>query len=315
MKKSLAVIIILLVGIIINFSCTKTGMNAFPDSHLNSNAKIVPNVPQCGPGQHWSYYLNKCVDVCSNGYHNDSITGACVVNGGVGPLRICSEDFAQFNLDGLTFSAAVDSIGKWHNDYQISLLAKMQGQNVNLNTDSLQSFLKNSTNSFMASKGINHQNTSIPNLNITDTTWNISSYSSTAKSILNQLKSLVDNYTVSQHSSFISQCTTLKTSALNLQTDNEAISVGMEVSIAINSFNYWKDNVSLWKNYLVYSPNTFSYEKVAACDVNLKHLGGADIGGAITGARVGVGGGVAGAVAGGILGSAVYSAGNLIGRL
>ena len=125
----------------------------------------------------------------------------------------------------------------------------------------------------MASKGINHQNTSIPNLDITDTTWNISSYSSAAKSILNQLKSLVNNYTVSQHSSFISQCTTLKTSALNLQRDNEAISVGMEVSIAINSFNYWKDNISLWKNYLVYSPNRGLYEKVAACDVNLKHAG------------------------------------------
>ena len=59
-------------------------MNAFSDSQLNSNSKVIPNVPQCGPGQHWSYYLNKCVDVCSSGYHNDSITGACVMNGGMG---------------------------------------------------------------------------------------------------------------------------------------------------------------------------------------------------------------------------------------
>lgn len=44
--------------------------------------KITPKVLQCGSGYQWDYYLNKCVPVCSSGYHNDSITGACVVDGG-----------------------------------------------------------------------------------------------------------------------------------------------------------------------------------------------------------------------------------------
>lgn len=303
----------MVVGIIINLSCTKTQLAPSSDQNKISG-KITPKVLQCGAGQQWDYYLGKCVDVCPSGYHNDSVSGTCVANGGTGggPSRICGVDFAQFNLYGKTFSAAVDSIGKWHNDYQISLLAKMQEQNVNLYTDSLQSFLKNFTNYFMATKGINHQNTSMLNLDITDSIWDISSYSSAAQSILYQLKSLTANYTENQHNYFISQCTSLKIAALNLQNDNDAISVGMEVSIAINSFNYWKDNISLWQNYLI--PTIGFIAKVTSCNINLKHLGGADITGAITGATNGVGGGVAGAVAGGILGSAVYSAGNLLGQ-
>lgn len=51
--------------------------------NLNSK-KVNPDVPECGSGYHWDYYLKKCVQDCPSGYHNDSITGACVINGGGG---------------------------------------------------------------------------------------------------------------------------------------------------------------------------------------------------------------------------------------
>lgn len=50
--------------------------------------KAIPNVPQCGTGYTWDYYLKKCVPVCPTGYHKDSITGACVVNGGSGTINV-----------------------------------------------------------------------------------------------------------------------------------------------------------------------------------------------------------------------------------
>lgn len=187
----------------------------------------------------------------------------------------------------------------------------MKAKNINLGTDTIQSFLKNTTTQFFATKGINRQNTPLPNFDVSDSVWNISSYSSQAQSILTQFKSLVNNYTVAQHSYFISQCSTLKTNALNLSIDNEALSVGSEVSVAINSFTYWKDNAASWQTYLVSTSTmtvTGTMSAQVVCGINLKQFGGSDIGGAIGGARVGVGGGPEGAVAGAIVGAAISSA-------
>jgi len=83
MKKFIAPFIVILFGIIIIPSCTKTDLNNSTLTAINQNSKTVnPNVLQCGNGYQWDYYLKKCVPVCASGYHNDSITGACVVNGG-----------------------------------------------------------------------------------------------------------------------------------------------------------------------------------------------------------------------------------------
>lgn len=65
-------------------SCTKTQLDASSNSAQISASKIKPYVLQCGSGQHWDYYLHKCVNDCPTGYHNDSITGACVIDGGGG---------------------------------------------------------------------------------------------------------------------------------------------------------------------------------------------------------------------------------------
>lgn len=63
-------------------SCTKTSNLNDGAKSANASLNAKPNVVQCNPGYHWDYYLHKCVQDCPTGYHNDSITGACVVNGG-----------------------------------------------------------------------------------------------------------------------------------------------------------------------------------------------------------------------------------------
>lgn len=228
-----------------------------------------------------------------------------------GASRVCGTEFQYLKLSGLTYGAAVDSIGKWHNDCQINLLAKMKLRNISLTTDTIQSFLKNTTTAFLAAKGITKQNTTLPNYDLSDSVWHTSGYSLNAQNILNQLKNLVNQYDVSQHTIFISQCNNLKVSALNLTDNKEALSVGVSVSIAINSFNYWKDNVLAWQNYL--APSTAVAK--AACSINLKQLGGADISGAVSGAYGGgIAGGPAGVVAGGLLVGAGASSLNILGQ-
>ncbi|HEU5365637.1 MAG TPA: hypothetical protein VFU62_08900 [Hanamia sp.] len=84
MKNLLSALLVFILGSVINISCTKMDINNPASQNLNSTGKVSPNVLDCGIGYHWDYYLRKCVDDCPTGYHNDSITGACVVDGGGG---------------------------------------------------------------------------------------------------------------------------------------------------------------------------------------------------------------------------------------
>lgn len=54
----------------------------------SSSANAIPNTPYCNPGYHWDFYLSKCVPICPTGQHNDSITGACVADGGGGSVNL-----------------------------------------------------------------------------------------------------------------------------------------------------------------------------------------------------------------------------------
>ena len=84
MKNFPIALLIILFSTTVIISCTKLDLNS-PSSEsqsLSSAGMIKPNVPDCGSGNHWSFYLGKCVADCPSGYHNDSITGACVGNGG-----------------------------------------------------------------------------------------------------------------------------------------------------------------------------------------------------------------------------------------
>lgn len=118
MKNLFTALLLFFFATIIITSCTKTDLNNPAATAQNLSAKKVnPDVPNCGTGYHWDYYLKKCDANCPSGYHNDSITGACVANEPTGPNRICGEDYDEFGLWGLTISEAVDSLGKWHNDF------------------------------------------------------------------------------------------------------------------------------------------------------------------------------------------------------
>lgn len=84
MKNLLLSLFIIFFGATLIISCTKSDLNnpAALTQNLKSNGKVNPDVPYCGIGNHWDFYLGKCVETCPTGYHNDSITGACVLNGG-----------------------------------------------------------------------------------------------------------------------------------------------------------------------------------------------------------------------------------------
>ena len=84
--------------------------------------------------------------------------------------------------------------------------------------------------------------------------------------------------------------------------------MGICISTAVNSLNYWITNASSWQIYL----SGAGQRSVQPCDVNLRKLAGSDAKGAVTGVVNGVGGGVAGAVAGGLLGRAIYSSENIL---
>ncbi|MBN9349665.1 MAG: hypothetical protein J0H55_03190 [Chitinophagaceae bacterium] len=77
------ILVSILASCFLFISCTKTNLRDDFSSSQNLSGKVIPNVPQCGAGYHWDYYLQKCVVNCQEGYHNDSTSGSCVVDGSV----------------------------------------------------------------------------------------------------------------------------------------------------------------------------------------------------------------------------------------
>ena len=63
MKNLLLSLFIILFGATLIISCTKSDLNnpAALSQNIKSNGKAIPNVPQCGTGYTWDYYLKKCV--------------------------------------------------------------------------------------------------------------------------------------------------------------------------------------------------------------------------------------------------------------
>lgn len=82
--KKLELLLTILVTCAFFITCTKTQLETVATANQSSNANANPDVPDCGTGYHWDFYLRKCVPNCPVGQHNDSITGACVVDGGGG---------------------------------------------------------------------------------------------------------------------------------------------------------------------------------------------------------------------------------------
>lgn len=83
--KKLSPFIAIILCVTFLISCTK---NMQQTDNQNLAGKVTPDVPYCGMNSHWDFYLRKCVDNCPTGYHNDSITGACVVDAGGGGVPL-----------------------------------------------------------------------------------------------------------------------------------------------------------------------------------------------------------------------------------
>ncbi len=109
MKNPFSFLIIILASLFF-ISCTKTQMNGSPLKGGGLSANVNPDVPQCNPGQHWDYYLRKCVDNCPTGYHNDSITGACVVDGGSTYISVITNPNNPYDYSGSQHNDGVNSI-------------------------------------------------------------------------------------------------------------------------------------------------------------------------------------------------------------
>lgn len=300
----------LIIFTFISFSmskCTKQNISAEKENILTGQ-KVTPAIYQ-GPCPY------DCLDLRCKYYSQPNPNcdpGPGEPPAPTGPNRICGSEFAPFNLQGKTIKAAVDSVGSWHNEYQAVLMVILQQKSITLETDTIQDFLKHYTDSIMNTKGVNYSTLTIPNGDMEDTTLDFSGFSGNAQVILNEIFSLLNEYTEENHSYYINELNGLELQALNLSSFDEAIKVGICASTAINSLNYWKDNANGWIEYLNISNP--SMRSIKPCNVNLSKLGWADAHGAITGAIDGVGGGVAGAFAGGILGGGIYSTYNIFGQ-
>jgi hypothetical protein len=293
-------------------SCKKEEKKSDVAMQEESVNKVHPNVPQCSNGYHWDYNLMQCVPNCPSGYIYDPETNDCIPNEPSGGSRICGAEFNQFNLGGYTLSQVIEYIGVKHNEYQDFIYNGIMADTSVLTNGTLQAFLKQKTTTFFKGLGITEANNPLPgNFDILDTSFVITGYSSSATTILNQLKGIADGYTDENYFQIINTLENLKQQALNLPDFTEALAVAGCISVAKHSYQYWTYNLTKWYAVLHLSGSGYA-NKQAPCGINVKKIGGKDVIGAINGATLGSFGGVVGAFAGGILGSATASAGQVL---
>ncbi|HZH63981.1 MAG TPA: hypothetical protein VEY10_03750 [Flavisolibacter sp.] len=255
---------------------------------------------------------------------------------------------------------AVNRIGQLHNDYQEYLLSYITSQNLNLSdTIGLKQVIESKNSEFFQSNSVDISNQTFSinfNYNIGNNVigFSASNYSAAGGTILNDLKTLIVNYDETNDASFFASLNTLQQQALSLSNQTEVYTVGIPVTIAIYSFNYWKANAQRWSdlfaeqdsirnssnpiafNYGSGDNNSFAFdenyggsnqsatnivEKVNTkkmfkkCKVGFGQLGAADVGGAIGGAIGGAVLGPGGSLAIGVLSSSTSSLGNLAGQV
>lgn len=234
--------------------------------------------------------------------------------------QITNNEFSKFGLQNVTYADLLDTIGKWHNDYQDYILDAIVSSKIRLtDTTKLKRFISQKGIKFFQAKGINfnenYNNFQFGKSNFYMPLAKDLNIGDSAKAIYNDLRLLVNNFTI-YNDVTKNKLNNLKVRALKLQNPSELILVGGAISVATNSYNYWSINGEKWKNLL--RKNNFNSKNNLTekpCDVNLYKLGGADAVGAVPGASEGVVAGLGGALAGGILGSAVGSSYNLINQV
>lgn len=228
-----------------------------------------------------------------------------------------NSDYYAVGLVGMTYVDGLNHLAQIHNDYQTSLLTQFHNEGIaDINSIEFVNKLKEKTVVYFQSKAISIQNGHlVPGIGVDCETPIItqSNYSQEGYEILIKLKEIMTNDKIEDDAELFTKLNNLKSQALNLSNESEIISVGLPVTIAIYSLNYWKTNASDWKT-------RFSYLKDNSINMKMKvgwgQLGWADAGGAINGAMYGgCGGGPAGAVAGAIVGSSGASLINLFGQV
>lgn len=144
--------------------------------------------------------------------------------------------------------STLNAVGQLHNDYQDYLLTEITQLNFDLgDTAYLREVIEDYTVEFLEDHGFSGINV---NLNIAGAggAWDfpISGYSTAGASILSDLKNLIINYDSVSSSTFFSSLNSLKSQALALSDPDEVYSVGIPVTVAIYSFNYWRENLDDW---------------------------------------------------------------------
>ncbi len=122
----------------------------------------------------------------------------------------------------------------------------------------------------------------------------------------------MQSYNGSPNQAFFDSLNVLKSLALTL-TNNEKMTIGVPIAVAIGSSKYWRDSANYWNNNFNNKQNSSGLasalitpqvaEEKPPMQVNYTDLGMADSAGGIDGAI----GGLGGALAGGVLGAAVGS--------
>ncbi|MGG9970466.1 hypothetical protein ACQ33O_01630 [Ferruginibacter sp. SUN002] len=251
------------------------------------------------------------------------------------------KEFTKYGLEGISFSSALDSAGKWHNDYQELILTEILNTKTSfLDTTTFKNLVLQKSKSFFDEKGMKFTN-QVSALKLGKATnltfqYDKKNLSEGANSILNDFQNAIRKFTT-YDIKFQNKLITLKQRALKLNVHTEIFEVGVPISIAIYSYKYWNENGNKWVtllNPIQVNPKIKSRpvenSSIAAntvakpieadidvdrvkkpCGISIWKLGGADAIGAVEGAMGGSALGLGGALAGGILTSAVASLGNL----
>lgn len=226
--------------------------------------------------------------------------------------RVCGSEFAPFGLEGRTLREVVDYAGQKHNEYQAFLYESIASDPSIVSSDAFQGFLKDRTREFFYNIGINQTTNPLPgNTSLWGTSFvTPEDFSDNARSLVDQLELIRSNYTDEAHDEAIAQLSALKEEALDLESFDEAVIVGLSVSVLSSSYQYWQANIDNWISMLAV-PDDFG-AKQRPCGIEVKKIGGADVVGAYSGATGGWIAGPGGSFAGGVLGAAVGSSGAVL---
>lgn len=308
MKNLFSFLIIILVSLFF-ISCTKTQMNTSPLKGEGLSANVNPDVLQCNAGQHWDYYLHKCVDICPTGYHNDSITGACVADGGGGGsnyITVMTNPNNPYDYIGLKHNNGCDVLLGEVNANSPTLYSDiLHYTKLYLNSQSYDTTIFNNWYSYAVSNGYyNLPDTFYTNHpdSLTNKFYRDGLISTTGKNYMNSINSVIDNTigdndpSSTLYNSAASQLITIEN---NISNDNSLTSVEKQGLLSMSSVARYSG--AYWGNYILNSGTSRLFKKGW-----LKSFLHADIGGAIAGAISGLfTGGVILNTVGGAVGASV----------